>query len=55
MVIQGRPDTLPVTVDEMAYHTRCVARGLAAAWLIADLPFGSYQAAPNRPSPAPSR
>ena len=26
----------------MAYHTRCVARGLSAAWLIADLPFGSY-------------
>jgi 3-methyl-2-oxobutanoate hydroxymethyltransferase len=46
MVIQGRQDTLPVTVDEIAYHTRCVARGLAAAWLIADLPFGSYQGGP---------
>jgi 3-methyl-2-oxobutanoate hydroxymethyltransferase len=46
MVIQGRRDTLPVTVDEMAYHTRCVARGLEAAWLIADLPFGSYQSGP---------
>jgi len=46
MVIQGRNDTLPVTIDEMAYHTRCVARGLDAAWLIADLPFGSYQAGP---------
>jgi 3-methyl-2-oxobutanoate hydroxymethyltransferase len=44
MVIQGRGDTLPVSVDEMAYHTRCVARGLSAAWLIADLPFGAYQA-----------
>jgi len=44
MVIQGLPDTLPVTVEDMAYHTRCVARGLSAAWLIADLPFGSYQA-----------
>ncbi|MGZ8255603.1 MAG: 3-methyl-2-oxobutanoate hydroxymethyltransferase, partial [Burkholderiaceae bacterium] len=43
MVIQGRTDTLPVTVDDMAYHTRCVARGLTAAWLIADLPFGAYQ------------
>ena len=44
MVIQGRGDTLPVTIDEMAYHTRCVARGLSTAWLIADLPFGAYQA-----------
>jgi 3-methyl-2-oxobutanoate hydroxymethyltransferase len=48
MVIQGRGDTLPVTVDEMAYHTRCVASGLSAAWLIADLPFGSYQASPEQ-------
>jgi 3-methyl-2-oxobutanoate hydroxymethyltransferase len=46
MVIQGRQDTLPVTVEEIAYHTQCVARGLSAAWLIADLPFGSYQADP---------
>lgn len=46
MVIQGRHDTLPVTLEEMAYHARCVARGLDAAWLIADLPFGSYQAGP---------
>jgi 3-methyl-2-oxobutanoate hydroxymethyltransferase len=46
MVIQGRQDTLPVTIDDMAYHTRCVARGLSAAWLIADLPFGSYLAGP---------
>lgn len=43
MVVQGRTDTLPVTVADVAYHTRCVARGLGAAWLIADLPFGSYQ------------
>lgn len=48
MVIQGRPDTLPVTVAEVAYHTRCVARGLAAAWLLADLPFGSYHAGPEQ-------
>jgi 3-methyl-2-oxobutanoate hydroxymethyltransferase len=48
MVIQGRDDTLAVTVDEMAYHTRCVARGLSAAWLIADLPFGAYQAGPEQ-------
>jgi 3-methyl-2-oxobutanoate hydroxymethyltransferase len=48
MVIQGRPDTLPVTVAEVAYHTRCVARGLSAAWLLADLPFGSYHAGPEQ-------
>jgi 3-methyl-2-oxobutanoate hydroxymethyltransferase len=48
MVIQGRDSTLPVTLDDVAYHTRCVARGLAAAWLIADLPFGSYQAGPGQ-------
>jgi len=44
MLLQGHPSTLPVTLDEMAYHVRCAARGLAggAAWLIGDLPFGSY-------------
>jgi 3-methyl-2-oxobutanoate hydroxymethyltransferase len=47
MVIQGLDSTLPVTLDEVAYHTRCVARGLGAAWLIADMPFGSYQAGPQ--------
>jgi 3-methyl-2-oxobutanoate hydroxymethyltransferase len=41
-VLQGRPTTLPVTLDEVAYHTRCVAAARAAAWLIADLPFASY-------------
>ena len=44
MVVQGLDSTLPVTVADVAYHTRCVARGLSAAWLIADMPFGSYQA-----------
>jgi 3-methyl-2-oxobutanoate hydroxymethyltransferase len=47
MVVQGLDSTLPVTVADVAYHTRCVARGLAAAWLIADMPFGSYQAGPE--------
>jgi 3-methyl-2-oxobutanoate hydroxymethyltransferase len=45
MVVQGRKSTLPVTVADVAYHTACVARGLSAAWLIADLPFGSYATA----------
>ena len=39
MVVQGHGSTLPVTVDDIAYHTACVARGLARALLIADLPF----------------
>jgi len=43
MVLQGRSTTLPVTLDEMAYHTECVARGNRSAWIIADMPFGSYQ------------
>jgi 3-methyl-2-oxobutanoate hydroxymethyltransferase len=43
MVLQGRPSTLAVSVAEMVYHTGCVARGNRTAWIIADLPFGSYQ------------
>jgi len=41
-VIQGRDSTLPVTVDDMVYHTRAVRRGLDRAFLVADLPFMSY-------------
>lgn len=48
MVLQGQPSTLSVTLDEMAYHTRCVARGNRNAWLVADLPFGSYQNGPEQ-------
>ncbi len=48
MVVQGQPSTVPVTLDEMAYHTRCVARGNQRAWVIGDLPFGSYQASPEQ-------
>lgn len=43
MVLQGRDSTLPVSLDEMAYHTQCVVRGNRNAWVVADLPFGSYQ------------
>jgi 3-methyl-2-oxobutanoate hydroxymethyltransferase len=43
MVLQGRPSTLGVSIDEMAYHTGCVVRGNRSAWVIADMPFGSYQ------------
>lgn len=44
MVIQGHADTLPVTVDDIAYHTACVARGNVDSVVLADMPFGSYQA-----------
>ncbi|HUL65597.1 MAG TPA: 3-methyl-2-oxobutanoate hydroxymethyltransferase [Burkholderiaceae bacterium] len=44
MVVQGESSTLPVTLEHIAYHTRCVARGARSPWLIADMPFGSYQA-----------
>ena len=47
MVIQGRSSTLPVTVEDIVYHTACVSRGLRGALLIADLPFQSY-ATPER-------
>ena len=47
MVVQGHGSTLPVTVADMAYHSACVARGLARALLIADMPFLSY-ASPTR-------
>ncbi len=46
MVVQGQTSTLPVTLEEMAYHVRCAARGNRSAWLIGDLPFGSYQQSP---------
>lgn len=42
MVIQGAANTLGVSVDDVAYHTAAVARGLSRAMLMADLPFASY-------------
>ncbi|MCC6502087.1 MAG: 3-methyl-2-oxobutanoate hydroxymethyltransferase [Deltaproteobacteria bacterium] len=44
MVEAGYETTLPVTVDEIIYHTRAVVRGREAAFVVADMPFGSYQA-----------
>ena len=43
MVIQGQSSTLPVTLDEMIYHTRCVSRATHNALVVADMPFLSYQ------------
>lgn len=42
MVLQGHKDTLPVTVDDIAYHTACVARSCERVLIIADMPFMSY-------------
>jgi 3-methyl-2-oxobutanoate hydroxymethyltransferase len=42
MVIQGHDTTVPVTMDQMVYHSAAVARGLQHAFLMADLPFASY-------------
>jgi 3-methyl-2-oxobutanoate hydroxymethyltransferase len=44
MVIQGHETTLPVTLDEIAYHCRAVARGTRRAHVVGDMPFMSYQA-----------
>jgi len=42
MVVQGKNSTVAVSVDDIAYHTRCVARGVERTFLLADMPFGSY-------------
>ena len=47
MVIQGHDSTLPVTVDDMVYHTACVARARKRSFLIADMPFLSYAEPPR--------
>src|SRR5215471_11727667 len=44
VVVQGERSTLPVTLDDVVYHSRIVSRGLARAHLVADMPFMSYQA-----------
>ena len=42
MVLQGHDSTLPVTVNDMAYHTACVARNCTKPLIVTDMPFGSY-------------
>lgn len=46
-VVQGQDTTLPVTMDEIVYHTRMVARGVRRSLLVGDMPFGSYQVGPE--------
>lgn len=45
MVLQGHDDTLPVSIDDVAYHTRAVCKGTERAFVIADMPFMSYASA----------
>ena len=47
MVLQGHETTLPVTLDDMVYHTACVARGAKQAFIMADMPFGTFQISPQ--------
>jgi 3-methyl-2-oxobutanoate hydroxymethyltransferase len=54
MVVQGHDSTLPVTIDDIAYHTACVARGLSSALLVSDLPFQA-DATPERALDASTR
>ncbi len=46
-VMAGNMTTLPMTLDEMIYHARCVARGTERALVVADMPFGTYQGDAN--------
>jgi 3-methyl-2-oxobutanoate hydroxymethyltransferase len=46
-VLQGHETTLPVTLRDMVYHTACVARGAKRAFIIGDMPFGTFQLSPS--------
>jgi len=48
MVLQGLETTLPVTLDDMIYHTSCVARGAKQTFIISDMPFGTSQVSPQQ-------
>src|SRR5688500_3629400 len=48
MVIQGHATSLPVTLRDVIYHTRCVVRGVKRALVVADLPFLTYQVSPRQ-------
>lgn len=46
-VLQGHANTLPVTLDDMIYHTQCVVRGSKKAFIMVDMPFGTFQISPE--------
>ncbi len=46
-VLQGHESTLPVSLRDMVYHTQCVARGAKRAFIIGDMPFGTFQISPQ--------
>jgi len=48
MVLQGHETTLPVSLDDMVYHTACVARGAKQAFIVSDMPFGTFQVSPEK-------
>jgi len=48
MVMQGEPNSLRVTLDEMVYHSRLVARGVRHSLIVSDLPFMTYQVSPQQ-------
>jgi 3-methyl-2-oxobutanoate hydroxymethyltransferase len=48
MVLQGYDSTLPVTMEDMVYHTACVARGSKQVFIMADMPFGTFQVSPKK-------
>ena len=47
MVYAGHDTTIPITLDQIIYHTQCVARGVKKALLISDMPFLSFQVNPD--------
>ena len=48
MTIQGHNSTLPVSLRDMEYHTQCVVKGAQQAFIVTDMPFGSYQKSPEQ-------
>jgi 3-methyl-2-oxobutanoate hydroxymethyltransferase len=55
MTVQGHGTTLPVTLEQMIYHTEAVARGANGLFVMADLPFGAYQQSPQQAFAASAR
>jgi 3-methyl-2-oxobutanoate hydroxymethyltransferase len=55
MVVQGQPNTLAVTLDEMIYHCRAVCRAVRRCHVVADLPFMSFQVSPEKALEAAGR